>query len=320
MSARSRFFITSIILVVLGLIVTRPSVYMDAALRGGELFLFKVFPALFPFFIITRLLTLLGVGNYLSKVLKKPLKYMYNTSPIGGYIFVLSIISGYPLGAKLIAEFRQNGNISDEDAKRIMPFTSTSGPLFILGTVGLKIIGDYKAGVLILISHLLGAVLNGFVFRGKIYSESSVQTLDNKTVNNFFNDAVTSSITAIMQVAASMIILNVFIVALEQVGAISIISNALVFLGIDEKISSGIVYGFVELTQGIAKISSQGCKIKDIIVPISVIISFGGLSVMIQSMTFLAPIRIKSSYYLVTKISQAMLTFIISSILVLICY
>ena len=319
MKTRSRFLIV-LLLSVLVLILIKPSVYMDAVLQGGELFLFKVFPALFPFFIITKLLTLLGVGNLISRILDKPLKYMYNTSPIGGYIFVLSIISGYPIGAKLISEFRECGRLSDCEAKNIMSFTSTSGPLFIIGTVGLKMLRNYRAGALILISHMLSAIINGFVFRGGGEPENSFQDIDDGLINNFYNDAIVSSITSIMQVAASMIILNILIVAFDQAGVISVIGRVFEFIGLDENISIGVVYGLIEITQGISLISSQTQTIKDIIVPISVIISFGGLSVLIQSMTFLAPIGIKIRYYLVTKLSQAVFAYVISTLLVMVFY
>ena len=165
MNKRSRFFIFAALFLLLILIIIAPKVYIDGAMQGFDLFLYKVFPSLFPFFIITRLLTMLGIGNLISKVLSKPLKYAYNSHPIGGYILLLSMISGYPIGAKLVSEYVKVGIIDVDDAKTIIPYTSTSGPMFILGVIGTQILGDYKAAVFVLISHFLAALINGVVFR-----------------------------------------------------------------------------------------------------------------------------------------------------------
>ncbi len=61
---------------------------------------------------------------------------------IGAYAFIMGIISGYPVGAKIVTEFRKNGDCSRAEAERLLAFTNNSGPLFIIGTVGISMFGN----------------------------------------------------------------------------------------------------------------------------------------------------------------------------------
>lgn len=54
----------------------------------------------------------------------------------------MGIISGYPIGAKIVTEFRKNGDCSRAEAERLLAFTNNSGPLFIIGTVGVSMFGN----------------------------------------------------------------------------------------------------------------------------------------------------------------------------------
>ena len=298
-------------------ILVSPQRYMTATLDGLKLFLYNVFPSLFPFFILTRILTNLGVGETISKVIRKPISKLFGTSAIGGYIFALSILSGYPVGAKMVSEYVKNGKITLEEAKKIISFTSTSGPLFIIGTVGAQMIGDVRAGYVILASHVMGAFLNGLLYRGDGFhlSELDVETYD----DNMFSDALSSSITSIFQVGGSIVFLNVLIVALQDLKVIDVISSLIsTFIG-NRFQAECIAIGSVEITRGIKLFCALENK-KDIIVPVATIISFGGVSVMAQSMTFLRSVGIKSSYYLLTKTSQAILTYALATLMVLALY
>lgn len=62
----------------------------------------------------------------------------------------MSVLSGYPIGAKLISEFYKNGVINTEESKKIIAFSSTSAPLFVIGTLGVFMLDNVSYGVIIL--------------------------------------------------------------------------------------------------------------------------------------------------------------------------
>ena len=300
------------------LVIVNPQKYMEATLDGFMLFGTKVFPSLFPFFLLTKILTALGVGSLCSKIFSRPIESLYKTSPLSGYILSISMISGYPVGARLVTDYASNGYLSNDEVKTIISFTSTSGPLFILGTVGVKMLGNYKAGMIIMASHFIATILNGLLYRGKSSNNLSILPIE-EMPESFINDAIYSTITSMLQVGGSIIFLNLIIVVLQDLKVLHFLSHTLNWIGMESIVSEGISIGLVEITKGVS-IISKAKEIKDIIVPIATIISFGGVSVMLQSMVFLKQVGISSRYYLVTKASQAILTYFISSILVALLY
>ena len=58
----------------------------------------------------------------------------------------MSILSGYPIGAKIIHDLYSKDLITEEDAKRMSIFSTTSGPIFIIGAIGVGMLKNYKLG------------------------------------------------------------------------------------------------------------------------------------------------------------------------------
>lgn len=95
----------------------------------------SVIPSLFPFFIATELLNYTNLAQALGKMLNKIMRPLFNVSGEGAYALIMGIISGYPVGAKIVLDLYQNGKCSKDEAERLLAFTNNSGPLFIIGTV-----------------------------------------------------------------------------------------------------------------------------------------------------------------------------------------
>ena len=149
-----------IILILLIAIVVNPAVYITSCLNGLVVWVTVVLPALLPFMFFTKTLTELGVADILATKFKLFPK-IFKVPSVAIYVFVLSILSGYPVGAKIVADLYENGSITKEEAYKITTFTSNSGPMFILGSVGIGMLASKKLGIIILISHILGALING---------------------------------------------------------------------------------------------------------------------------------------------------------------
>jgi len=90
----------------------------------------------------------------------------------------MSVTSGYPVGAKLVADLREDKKITKVEAQRILSFASTSGPLFMIGAVSIGMFNNPSIGPLIAFSHYLGALTLGLIFRFynlKSYNKYSVR-------------------------------------------------------------------------------------------------------------------------------------------------
>lgn len=115
---------------------------LSATKSGLTLWANSVVPALLPFFIATELLSYTNVTEVIGRLLNRYMKPIFNVPGIGAYAFVMGIISGYPVGAKIVTKFRQDGLCTKAEAERLLAFTNNSGPLFIIGTVGITMFGN----------------------------------------------------------------------------------------------------------------------------------------------------------------------------------
>ncbi len=58
---------------------------------------------------------------------------IFNVPGEGAFPFIImGIISGYPVGAKIVTKLRENNTCSKEESERLLAFTNNSGPLLLL--------------------------------------------------------------------------------------------------------------------------------------------------------------------------------------------
>ena len=106
-----------------------------AAKAGLKLWANNVVPSLFPFFIATNLLSHTNIINFISKKCNCIMSPLFNVPGESAYAFILGLISGYPVGAKIVTDLRNRNLCSKDEGERMLAFTNNSGPLFIIGTV-----------------------------------------------------------------------------------------------------------------------------------------------------------------------------------------
>lgn len=106
-----------------------------ASKSGFKLWANNVVPSLFPFFIATNLLSHTNIINHISKYFNKIMRPLFNVPGESAYAFIVGLISGYPVGAKIVTDLRNNNLCTKDEGERMLCFTNNSGPLFVIGTV-----------------------------------------------------------------------------------------------------------------------------------------------------------------------------------------
>lgn len=296
-------------------LVADPKRYISSVYNGMILFATSVAPALFPFFFFTRILTSVGTAQILGDALKKPIAKLYNCPSVGGYVFFMSAISGYPVGSRLLSDLYSAGIIDRRQVKAISSFTSTSGPLFIVGTVGTVMFDSVSFGYLLMAVHFVSALLNGFIFRiskkkAKEYGELVRTPPD---FDDLLGKSMTSALTSLFIVGGYIAIFSMIADVLTDIGAVSALSAPIASLydavGWEPEMAHGTVLGLIEITRGCQSIATSGAQIKTALPVVAGLLSFGGISVSLQSLTFLGNCKVKPLYYLATKTTQALISF-----------
>ncbi len=310
-----------LIIAILIVLLSNPKANMDSFTIGITMWAKFVLPALFPILFFTSFLNLSGILFNSGKIFAPITKKCFHCSGIAGYIYLLSILSGYPVGAKATSELYQKRIISREEACRITSFASTSGPLFILGTVGAGMFGNIRIGVIILVSHLLGAFINGICFKNLYYKQKApdIYIASYTESQNILEDAMLSSIKSILTIGGYISLCYLVISILRTYNILLPITSGInAIFGIDVNITNSILTGLIEMTSGIRELSLLGLNDNLLSILSTAIITFGGLSIFLQAYTYLRNFKINLKVYFLEKILHTIIATIICSILVFI--
>ena len=312
---KSKTFLTFVILLCITLFIINPSSCMNATLRGGKVWLINVVPALFPFFILTRIITSLNQSSIIP--LDKFTNKFFNTNN-AGLVYFLSMLSGYPVGAKMISTYYHNGTINKDTATKMFSFCSTSGPMFIVGTVGIGVFKNSAVGYILLVSHIIGSFINGLLHRGKNTPANQFKT---ELVKTSLNDIMYDSIISILLVGGYIVFSSVVIELLTLTNILPTLANLIVkTFGCKYDVALSCLCGIIEITNGLIMLGSCNISIAIKIVLATALIAFSGICIMLQSCAFLDKLNIKKSTIIVQKLTQTLVSVVVSILIVLIAY
>ena len=295
-------FLSIFIIYIIINMVLFPSLYINVTLNGISAWAFNVLPSVLPFIFFTKVLTSLGIVEKFSNLFKKSCNKLFKTPPVSSYVFITSMISGYPVGAKMTADLYLSGKITKSDAFKMTSFCSTSGPMFIIGAVGIGMLKNATFGYIIFISHILGALLNGLLYRNIKVKEEKIEYTEKTNTQNLSTMVIDSALS-IITVGTIIAIFFVVITSLSPI-----------FNLFPPQISC-VLEGIIEITKGCLDISTNIHGALSV-VACTFVISFGGISTILQSITMLNSLRMPIKLFILQKVTHAILSTIISLLLV----
>ena len=110
------------------LLIINPQCSFNAALEGIDLCIRTVIPGIFPLLFLSSLIA--------GELRNLPLVFIEHILHIPGGtggLFLVSLICGYPVGAKLLQNEINKKNICPENATRMATFCNNASPAFIIG-------------------------------------------------------------------------------------------------------------------------------------------------------------------------------------------
>ena len=124
-----------------------------------------VIPALFPFMAVSGLLVSLGFGEWLSPHLSGLMTPLFRLPGCASSALLLGLVGGYPIGARTAAELYVAGQLTRDEAERLLAFCNNSNPVFLISVLGAGVFGDVRRGIWLWLIHVLSALLTGLLFR-----------------------------------------------------------------------------------------------------------------------------------------------------------
>lgn len=301
------------------LLALRPQRYAAACAEGIALWAKVVLPALFPFLVLTawiaRSSMIVGLGRKLSPLLRR-----CGLPAASAGAFLLSIVSGYPVGSRVVADLQRRGEIGRADAERLSILCSTSGPMFILGSVGSAMFGGGKAGAVLLTAHLFGVLavaLPVLLFRNRSAAAEpspspaaqrsaarAIRAPQARAPSDTLGETVREAVLSVLCVGGFIALANVALCAAEDLLLLAPL-RALAELCLRpfgaQACAEGIVYGLIEATRGCAALAAADAAG----LPFAAFaITFGGASILAQQLAFLRPVGVRAGRFIAVKAAQ----------------
>ena len=302
-------FVCNILLLIF--LLKFPREVLSASRDGLMLWFNNVLPALLPFIVVVNILVAMGFVETISRIFSPFMRLVFKLPGAGGFALITGLISGYPMGAKTIADLWGRGEITTKEAQRLLAFCNNAGPLFIVGVVGVGLLENSTAGYVLWAGHVAAALIIGIITRGQINGNIS-QINDgqhSKGENGVFwtkkrftkknempnfgkvlGDAVKNAMEALVLVGGLIIFFTVV------VRVITVIIGEVPYIG--------VLAGAIEVTGGVKLLAdaSAGVISPASMAVIGGVIAFGGFSVHAQALHFTSGTGIKAGVYILYKI------------------
>lgn len=329
------FIFVSIVIIMVFYIVMYPSEIIEATRDGIILWANVVLPSLLPFFIGAELLVGLGVVKFIGVLIEPLVRPIFNVPGEASFVFAMSITSGYPMGVKLTSNLRKNDIITRSEAQRILSFCSTSGPLFMIGSVAIGMFNNPSIGPYIVIAHYLSALTVGIIFRfiyldekanfkrhpkrNNIFKNALDEMLmkrqnDGRTIGKLLGDSVKESLSTLVIVGGMIVTFSVLTKELYLIGFFNYVISAIEFITknkmlIPNEMIEAVLTGSIEITMG-CKVTSEALRISPNlqITLATMIISWSGLSVHAQSASILNDTDISINSYVLSKFFHSIIS------------
>ncbi|NLG36869.1 MAG: hypothetical protein GX549_02545 [Clostridiales bacterium] len=299
-------------------IVAAPQASLSSARDGLNLFMTVVLPSLLPFFICSRLLLGTPLIEDAGRLLEPVMRPLFGCPGCTAFALLISLLSGYPAGARTVALLYEQGRLRDDELKRAASLCSTSGPLFMLGAVGSGLFGSASAGWVILAGHALAVILTGIAAGGvrrrrEDRAASPAVYRAARPVGEMLSDAVRGAMSSIAMVGGFIVLFSVLtgLAAHFQLSdAVSrMLASPLRALRLPQELGSALLPGLVEMTAGCRQAALAGPSEPALWAASCAIVTWGGLSVQAQSMAFLSGTPLSFGRFSAMKGIQAALAF-----------
>lgn len=275
----------AIIVALLGFLLCFPKEALAATRDGLQLWLENLLPTLLPFFILTGILIHTGGITKIVHPAAPFFKMVFGLSQEGTYVFLLGLLCGYPMGAKLTADLYYSGRISRREGEYLLTFCNNPSPAFLITYVGkICLQGKTKAGTILAIlfgADLLCMSVFRILFFGRGKTDRSEPTRSASTVSlcsgtllELLDRSIMNGFETITKLGGYILLFSIGSACLEHFWFFS-------------KTGKYLFLGILELTTGLHALAASGFPYEIRFLCAMCMSAFGGLCIMAQTKSVL---------------------------------
>lgn len=274
--------------------LSSPARFGQSVLNGLMLWLTAIVPTALPLLVVLSLMVRSPAFLSLTRRLSPFAEKLFRIPGAGAGAMLLSLLSGYPAGARTVAELASEGRIQKGDVFYTACLASTSGPAFCLGAAA-AMFGSPAAGMVLFGSHLLAVWSAGFLLPRLTRHKANPMPPPLPKAREPFSALLISAVQAVLSVGA---LIALFFCLKEMLFSI---------LPPLSGYGEGVLSGLLEVTAGVSALANLKTPLSLALAAAEV--SFGGLCVNAQQLSFLAGTGVKMLPFLLVKCAHGLLAF-----------
>lgn len=262
--------------------------------RKGMLFCIEVLmPSLYLFMALSAFIVRSGVIDILTKPLSGISRFLFRLPPAGTGVILLSMIGGYPVGARCAATLYEQGSLSEKEAQKTACIAVCAGPGFLINYIGIALLNNRRAGVILMCAAYTGVLMTGVIL-GRVMKKDATPVREKKKGSRACaHDLLITSVADASRSAFHMCGMVVVCVAMiEIVSAVS-----------PDKALTDILSACIEITAGCQRMCGS--------YPLPLIaffIGFGGIAVHLQIFAGLGKLVVNKGVFFLSRIIQGIIT------------
>lgn len=275
-----RIIIITFLLTLLILYTINSTIVIKSILDYTNLFITKLFPTNFIFFMLSTILIDQGLIELINNKLK------LNGSIF--YVTIMSILSGIPSGSKYTKDLLDKGLISNKTANYLLSFTHFPNPMFVLNTV--TILLNKTLALKILICLILSNLIIALIFKPQKKEVIIINDSPSKDFSESLSKAIIDSLKVILIIYGTSVFFYLITVIINKYLTLNVLSHVL-------------LNGIFDLTKGLFSISLLSNKLLKSLL-IIIFFSFGSLSIHIQIKSIITNTSLKYKYFILGRLLQ----------------
>jgi sporulation integral membrane protein YlbJ len=312
-----------------------PEGSLQAAVKGVAIWWDVLFPALFPFLVIAEVMLGFGIVHFFGTLFDPLMRPLFGVPGIGGFVMAMGFASGYPVGARLTAQLWEQRLIERNEGERLVSFTTTSDPIFLIGAVSVGFFGDASLAPILAIAHYGSAIVvglimrwfgpvtasaaatglrgSGFIVRRALQAMHRARLADGRPFGELLRQAVYQSLQLILVIGALVVFFSVTIDVVTEAHVMSLLHAAVEFVfhlfAIPAALSQAVVNGIFEVTLG-AKAAGAAAGAVPLVSKAAIavlVLSWGGLSVHAQIVSLLHHTNLRYGPFLAARVLHGLL-------------
>ena len=287
-----RIIIITFLLTLLILYTINSTLVIKSILDYTNLFITKLFPTNFVFFMLSTILIDQGLIELINNKLK------LNGSIF--YVTIMSILSGIPSGSKYTKDLLEKDLISTKTANYLLAFTHFPNPMFVLNTV--TILLNKTIALKILISLIISNLIIALIFKPSKKEVITINDSPSKDFSESLSKAIIDSLKVILIIYGTSVFFYLITVIINKYLTLNVLSHVL-------------LNGIFDLTKGLFSISLLSNKLLKSLL-IIIFFSFGSLSIHIQIKSIITNTSLKYKYFILGRLLQILF----ATILLLLSY